>query len=93
MVSGILLVALRCYVRAFLLRGFGYDDILIIVALVSCVSQCTVRVLMVNIQICYILQASFVIAGVHYGLGSHISMLTISNKVIAFELTILWELL
>jgi hypothetical protein len=48
---------------------------------------------MVYIQICYILQASFVIAGVHYGLGSHVSMLTIAQKVTAFEMTILWELL
>lgn len=36
MATGTLLVALRCYVRAFMLRGFGYDDTLIIVALVSC---------------------------------------------------------
>jgi len=35
MVSGTFLVGLRCYVRIFLLKGFGFDDMLIIVALVS----------------------------------------------------------
>lgn len=32
---GIILVALRCYVRIFLLRAFGYDDGLVIIALVG----------------------------------------------------------
>lgn len=73
-------VLLRCYVRLRITNAFQLDDWLMLISLVRN-STITRNSIAHIIKVIFTSSCSFILAGVHYGIGRHNIALTIDNQI------------
>lgn len=66
-------IALRCYCRAFVVKSFGWDDNVAIIAYVYILYSSTQHQQANISQVLFVIFAGFAITGVQYGTGQHAS--------------------
>jgi len=77
---------LRFFVRIFVIKSFHVDDWFMVAALVSLLSMNFGGELRnLQLQILFTVMASFVFAGVHYGLGKHNEALLEDDEIEALK--------
>ena len=62
-------VVLRCFVRIRLVKAFGWDDTLMVCAMVCMIDSCAIETGLIELQLLNILFALCGITGAFYGMG------------------------
>ena len=95
-VLGVIFVALRLYTRVFLIRSIGWDDLLMIVNLVCCISHSPLpfstfspKLLTNHLQITFIGYVGCITVGVQYGIGKRYADVPPED----YSKAIMWEVI
>lgn len=83
-----LAVLLRCYVRIRLVRAFGWDDIIMVAAMVGLRGVLCIDHNLIRRQAFYIMFSACMIGGSLWGTGKHFTELTAHQSVVAMKVTI-----
>jgi hypothetical protein len=78
-------VLLRCYVRLRIVKAFGWDDGIMILAMVCPLTDCAWIVRMLILQLFYIMYCGSMFGGGIWGTGRHLADLIPEHASIAME--------